>query len=140
MCKSGRICRRKCRCCICFPRAGRAFNEDDRGRRCAERKRPIHRQVAIAGENSSFTWKLTSAHLSGAAVHAGIYFRKAAKASDLALLLCNYCRPSAQGYYHGSYVAGRRFVRAILGGHAFVVIQTKRNPRGEIRGAIKKTR
>jgi hypothetical protein len=94
-------------------------------------------KLTIAGKNSSFTWKLTSSHLSGAAVHAGIYFGRTAKASELAMLLCNYCSPTAQGYYHGSYVAGRRFVRAILRGRAYVVIQTKRDPRGEIRGRIR---
>ena len=45
--------------------------------------------------------------------------------------------PTAQVYYHGSYVAGRRFVRAVLHNHAYVVVQTKRNPRGEIRGRIR---
>lgn len=94
-------------------------------------------ELTISGKNSSFTWKLTSDHLSGPAVHAGIYFRKAAKESELAMLLCNDCSPTAQGYYHGSYVAGRRFVRAILHGRAYVVIQTKQNPREEVRAVIK---
>jgi hypothetical protein len=94
-------------------------------------------KLIIAGKNSSFTWKLTSVHLSGAALHAGIYFGKGARPSKLAMLLCNACSPLAQGYYHGPYVAGRRFVRAILRGHAYVVMQTKRNPHGEIRGRIR---
>jgi hypothetical protein len=94
-------------------------------------------KLRVAGTNSTFTWKLASGHLSGVALHAGIYFGRAAKPSQLALLLCNKCSRTAQGYYHGSYVAGRRFVRAILHGRAYVVIQTKRNPRGEIRGRIK---
>ena len=94
-------------------------------------------KLIISGKNSSFTWKVTSAHLSGAALRAGIYFGKVATAPKLAMLLCNACSPAAQGYYHGSYVAGRRFVRAILRGHAYVVIQTKRSPRGEVRGRIK---
>ena len=93
--------------------------------------------LKVAGKNSSFTWKLRSAHLSGPAIHAGIYFGKAAKASQLAMLLCNKCSPTAQGYYHGSYAADRRFVRAILHGRAYVVVQTTKNPRGEIRGRIK---
>jgi hypothetical protein len=94
-------------------------------------------RLVIAGNRSSFTWKLTSGHLSGVAVHAGIYFGKTAKPSQLAMLLCNKCSRTAQGYYRGSYVAGRRFVRAILHGRAYLVVQTKRNPRGEIRGRIK---
>lgn len=94
-------------------------------------------RLSIAGQNGSFTWKLTFAHLSGRALHAGIYFGKAAKPSQLAMLLCNKCSPNAQGYYHGPYVAGQRFVRAILHGRAYVVVQTKNNPKGEIRGGIK---
>jgi hypothetical protein len=94
-------------------------------------------ELILAGKDSSFTWKLTSGHLSGAAVQAGIYFGKAAKPSQLAMLLCNECNRSAQGYYHGSYVAGRRFVRTVLRGRAYVVVQTKRHPKGEIRGRIR---
>lgn len=94
-------------------------------------------RLRIAGDKSSFTWKLTSRRLSGTALHAGIYFGRAAKASQLAMLLCNKCSPTAQGYYHGSYVASPRFVRAILHGRAYVVIQTKKNPKGEIRGRIR---
>jgi len=94
-------------------------------------------KLSIAGKNSSFTWKLTSRHLSGTALHAAIYFGNIPKASQLAMPLCDKCSPAAQGYYHGSYVAGRRFVRAILRGRAYVVVQTTRNPKGEIRGRIK---
>ena len=94
-------------------------------------------RLRIAGQNSSFTWRLKSARLSGPAIRAGIYFGKAAKASQLAMLLCNKCSSTAQGYYHGSYAADGRFVRAILRGRAYVVVQTKKNPKGEIRGRIK---
>lgn len=66
-----------------------------------------------------------------------LYFGRAAKGIPTPMLLCNRCSPTAQGCYHGSYVAGRRFVRAILHNHAYVVVQTKRNPRGEILGRIK---
>lgn len=92
--------------------------------------------LRIAGKNSSFTGMLTFRHLSGTAVRAGIYFGKAAKASQLAMLLCTACSSGAQSYYHGLYVAGPRFVRAIMNGRAYVVIQTKSNPKGEIRGRI----
>lgn len=94
-------------------------------------------RLSIAGQNGSFTWKLAFAHLSGRALHAGIYFGKTAKPSQLAMLLCTECSPTAQGYYHGPYVAGKRFVRAMLRGRAYVVVQTRRNPKGEISGRIK---
>jgi hypothetical protein len=94
-------------------------------------------KLTIAGKNSSFTSTLTFSHLSGAAIHAGIYFGKTAKPFELALSLCNSCSSGAETYYHGSYVASRRFVRAALHGGAWVVIQTKGNPKGEVLGQIK---
>lgn len=93
-------------------------------------------KLKLAGNDSSFTWTLTFRHLSGKTVRAGIYFGKAAKPSQLAMLLCNGCTSGARSYYHGSYVDSPTFVRAIRGGHAYVVIQTKRHPKGEIRGRI----
>ena len=92
--------------------------------------------LKLAGANSSFTWTLTFGHLTGTALRAGIYFGRRPKASQLALLLCNNCRSGVSSYYHGSYVAGRRFVRAVLHGRAYIVIQTRRNPKGEVRGRI----
>ncbi|HEY3550827.1 MAG TPA: CHRD domain-containing protein [Gaiellaceae bacterium] len=94
-------------------------------------------KLTLSGKNSGLTWTLTFAHLTGSARRAGIYFGKAAKPSQLALLLCNGCRSGATSYYHGSYVASGRFARAILRGRAYVVIQTRRNPRGEVRGRIR---
>jgi hypothetical protein len=94
-------------------------------------------RLKLAGSDSSVTWTLKFSHLSGRAIHAGIYYGKAAKASELAMLLCNKCISGAHSYYRGSYVASPRFVRAILHGGAYVVIETKRNMKGEIRGRIK---
>jgi hypothetical protein len=94
-------------------------------------------KLTLAGKSGTFTWTLRFGHLSGTARQAGIYFGKAAKPARLAMPLCNKCRSGISSYYSGSYVAGRRFVRAILRGRAYVVIQTKRNPKGEIRGRIR---
>lgn len=93
--------------------------------------------LKLAGKDSSFTWTLTFRRLSGRALHAGIYFGKAGKPSQLAMLLCNSCVSGANSYYQGSYVASPSFVREMLRDHAYVVIQTKRHPKGEIRGRIK---
>lgn len=95
--------------------------------------------LKLAGDDSSFTWTLKFGHLSGTALRAGIYYGKVAKPSQLAMLLCNKCISGANSYYHGSYVASPPFVRAIRHGGAYVIIQTKRNPKGEIRGQIKAT-
>jgi hypothetical protein len=56
------------------------------------------------------------------------------------MLLCNTCYTGAKSYYHGSYVTGPTFVRAIRHGRAYVVIQTRKNPKGEIRGRIQAKR
>jgi len=94
-------------------------------------------KLALSGKSSSLSWRLTFGHLSGAARRAGIYFGRSAKPSQLALLLCSDCSSGASSYYRGSYVASRRFVRAVLRGRAYVVIETRRNPKGEVRGRIK---
>jgi CHRD domain-containing protein len=93
--------------------------------------------LKIAGTNSTFTWSLRFRYLSGAALYAGIYFGKAAKPSQLAMLLCTKCISGANSYYRGAYVASPTFVRAIRDRRAYVVIQTRKNPKGEIRGLIK---
>jgi hypothetical protein len=94
-------------------------------------------KLTLVGQNSTFTWKLTFRRLGSRAVHAGIYFGRIAKASELAMLLCNNCASGATGYYRGSFVASPNFVHAIRHGQAYVVIQTKKRPSGEIRGLIK---
>lgn len=95
--------------------------------------------LKLAGADSSFTWTLKFSHLSGSALHAGIYLGKEPRASQLAILLCNRCSSGAVSYYHGSYVASPTFVHEILQGRAYMVIQTKKNPEGEIRGRINAT-
>lgn len=93
-------------------------------------------RLTLAAANSSFTWTLAFHRLSGPALSAGIYYGKSARASQLAMLLCNTCFSGSKSYYHGAYVASPAFVRAVRGGRAYVVIRTKKHPAGEIRGRI----
>jgi hypothetical protein len=97
-------------------------------------------KLTIAGKKSSFVWSLTFHHLSGTATRASIYFGTGSKAGTLALPLCVKCQaPTAHGAYIGPYVANATFVHKVLHGGAYVVVVTKKNPRGEIRGQIKAT-
>jgi hypothetical protein len=97
-------------------------------------------KLTVAGKKSHYTWTLTVHHLSGPAKSASIYFANGNKAGTLALPLCVKCQtPTAHGEYVGSYVANATFLRKILHGGAYVVVATKLNPKGEIRGQIKAT-
>jgi hypothetical protein len=96
-------------------------------------------KLTVAGKKSKFVWTLTFHHLSGTATRASIYFGTGSK-STLALPLCVKCQaPTAHGAYVGPYVANQAFLRRILHGGAYVVVATKKNPKGEIRGQIKTT-
>jgi CHRD domain len=97
-------------------------------------------KLTVAGKKSRYTWTLTVHHLSGPVTRASIYFSNGSKAGTLALPLCVKCQtPTAHGEYVGSYVANATFLRKILHGGAYVVVATKLNPKGEIRGQIKTT-
>ena len=94
----------------------------------------------VAGKKSSFTWTLTFRNLSGSVRRADIYYSATGKASSLALPLCVKCQvPRAHGAYVGPYVATQTFMRHVLHGSAYVIVRTKKNPNGEIRGRIKAT-
>jgi CHRD domain len=55
----------------------------------------------------------------------------------VALPLCVKCQvPSTHGAYIGPYVAIPTFVQAMLHNGAYVVVTTKENPKGEVRGQI----
>ena len=94
-------------------------------------------KLTPAGKKSHFTWTLTVHHLSGPATRASIYFTNGTKSGQLALPLCVKCQtPTAHGEYVGAYVANSTFMRKILHGGAYVLVSTKLNPRGELRGRI----
>jgi len=96
-------------------------------------------KLTVAGKKSSLVWTLTFHRLSGTAMRASIYFGTGSKTGTLALPLCVKCQaPTAHGAYVGPYVANATFVRKILHGGAYAVVVTKKNPRGEIRGQIKR--
>ena len=93
-------------------------------------------KLTVAGKHSAFLWTLRFNGLRGRASRAGIYF---AKTKQLAMLLCLKCTSGAQSSYHGSYVANKTFLNALLHRGFFVAIRTKLNPNGEIRGQLKTT-
>jgi hypothetical protein len=97
-------------------------------------------KLTLAGKKSSFVWKLSWSGLSGRAVAAHLHLGVAGKAGPVVITICGPCTSTvAQGSYHGSYVAGPAFVKAILHGGMYVNVHTKLNPKGEIRGQIRAT-
>jgi hypothetical protein len=86
-------------------------------------------------------WNLNVKNLSSAATRADIYVGPPGKRGYLGLPLCVKCKaPSAHGTVTAPYNANmRRLVRSFLNGTAFVVVATRKNPKGEIRGYIKTT-
>jgi CHRD domain len=93
-------------------------------------------KLTVNGKHSAFLWTLRFNNLSGQAKRAGIYF---SKTKQLAMLLCLKCTSGAQSSYHGSYVASKPFLNAILHGGTYVSIRTKLNPNGEVRGQLRAT-
>jgi len=93
-------------------------------------------KLTVAGKHSAFVWTLRFNGLSGQARRAGIYFTKT---KQLGMLLCLKCTSGARSSYHGSYVANKTFLNALLHRGFFVAIRTKLNPNGEIRGQLKTT-
>jgi hypothetical protein len=58
------------------------------------------------------------------------------KSGPVSLPICVPCAKAAHGEYRGPYVASPTFLKAILHGGMYANIQTKLNPKGEIRGQL----
>jgi hypothetical protein len=81
-------------------------------------------------------WRLTYRRLSGRALQAHIHYGKPGKAGPIAVTLCTRCgRGSVAGQ---ALMATRRAVFALRSGAVYVNIHTPKNPKGEIRGNIRR--
>jgi hypothetical protein len=96
-------------------------------------------RLTVAGKKSSFVWELKLSGLSGRATAGRVNFGASGKTGPVAIPLCVPCTASAHGAYNGPYVAIPTFLKAILHGGAYANVNTKLNPKGEIRGQIKGT-
>jgi hypothetical protein len=85
------------------------------------------------GNVRTVTWKLTYAHLSGAAFAAHIHKGAVGKAGPVIVSLCGPCHSGQTGTAHVTDAVAK----AIEHGGTYVNVHTKKNPNGEIRGQVK---
>jgi hypothetical protein len=83
---------------------------------------------------NKLVWKLTFAHLSGAANAAHIHLGKAGKAGNVAVPLC--AGSKCKSGIHGTVTLTASVLKAVAHGGAYVNVHTAKNPNGEIRGQI----
>jgi hypothetical protein len=100
-------------------------------------------KVAGVGATGHFTatlsgrmlsWKLTFAHLSGAASSAGLHIGARGEAGPRFARLCGPCRSGANGVL----VLTQTHVAEMRAGLTYVTVGTPSNPGGEVRGQIRR--
>jgi CHRD domain-containing protein len=89
--------------------------------------------LVVTGSSGRLTWRLTLADLSGAARRADIHLAKLERRGPAAVTLCHPCRSGT----HGTARMTTKVVEAIRKGGAYVEVETKKNPSGEIRGQLR---
>src|SRR5436190_8280104 len=82
---------------------------------------------------ATLVWKLTFAHLTGAALASHVHLGVVGKSGKIVVPLCAPCRSGA----HGSKPVTAVAAAAMVSGKAYVNVHTKTNPAGEIRGQVK---
>ena len=91
--------------------------------------------LTAGAAGGTVVWRLSFSRLTGPAVVARIYNGLPGGRGPLLARLCAPCRAGAHGTVR---VNGLPAVRALVFGEAYVNVQTKRNPGGEVRGQIGK--
>jgi Ca2+-binding RTX toxin-like protein len=91
--------------------------------------------LTASASGATINWRLSFSHLTGRVVVARLYNGLPGHAGPILVRLCGPCRAGAHGTVH---VSGLPALRALVFGEAYVNVQTKRNPGGEIRGQIGK--
>lgn len=89
-----------------------------------------------SGAGGRLSWRLSFQGLSGRAAASHIHVGKRGKAGGVAVTLCGPCRSGARGTAR----VNAKTVTALLAGGAYVNVHTARNPAGEIRGQVARTR
>ena len=93
--------------------------------------------TATLGTSSQVAWKLTYSGMTGSVVSAQVRFRNA-NAVFTAISLCAPCRSGKTSFtFFPSRAQAEQFAKQVRAGKADVVLKTKRNPKGEIRGVLK---
>ena len=81
---------------------------------------------------NTLTWKLTFAHLTGAATAAHIHLGAKGKSGAVLVPLCGPCKPQTSGTAKVTAAT----INAMAGGKTYVNVHTKKNPNGAIRGQL----
>lgn len=89
--------------------------------------------LAVSGTTGKLVWKLELAGLSGAPQRAAIHYGRLGRRGALAAILCRLCTVGSHGTLH----ATAKLVRAIRTGGAYIEVETRKHPRGEIRGQLR---
>ena len=89
--------------------------------------------ITIAGKRGTLKWALSFSGLSGASTAAHIHMAPSGK---VLIPLCGPCHTGQSGSFTGPLGGNSQILRAILGGHTYVNVHTKKNPAGEIRGVV----
>ena len=82
---------------------------------------------------TTITWKLTFAHLTGAASAAHIHAGKKGVAGAVLVPLCGPCKTGASG----TATLTSAEIKSMKAGTTYVNVHTAKNPNGEIRGQVK---
>jgi hypothetical protein len=82
---------------------------------------------------TTITWKLTFAHLTGAAGAAHIHAGKKGVAGAVLVPLCGPCKTGASGTAKLTSAE----INSMKAGTTYVNVHTAKNPNGEIRGQVK---
>jgi uncharacterized cupredoxin-like copper-binding protein len=105
-----------------------------------ERPRPQATPAAASGtftatlSGKTLKWKLTFAHLTGAARAAHIHLGATRTSGAVLVPLCGPCKAQTSG----TRKITTSTIRAMAAGKTYVNVHTKKNPKGEIRGQIRR--
>ena len=103
-----------------------------------------HPAGAMSGASGKFTasvtgtkitWKLTFAHLTGAATAAHIHAGKKGVPGAVLVPLCGPCKTGVSG----TATLTSAEIKSMKAGTTYVNVHTAKNPNGEIRGQVKMT-
>lgn len=109
-----------------------------RPRRPARRARGVFTAtLSPTGTGATLAWRLAFRRLSSPVRAAHIHRGRPGKRGSVLVRLCRPCRSRTIAT---SEVRGRSARKALMSGKAYVDVHTKRNPRGEIRGRVKRDR
>src|SRR5579862_6449811 len=108
----------------------------------AQKSKVMHATGTLTGtltqtkKGYELAWRLTYKKTSGKATFANVQNGTAKEHGTVIIFLCGPCKSGA----HGTVYASPGEVSLLVQGHLFVNLTTKRNPSGEIRGQLLKSR